>query len=441
MIVSREDTNRLKKIDNYQRNVAMNYVVKVLGIVFSLLSTRITINYLGNNLYGLWVTIASVVSWMSSGDFGVGNGLRNRYAEAYAKGDEERQKVLLATGVSTLTKISGLLLVAGLFLCEILLWFGVLQPELRAPMDITVVFFCFNLILSVSQSVAYGQQKSWYVSLAGTGMTIASLLAILLLKMMGVSANLVLFSVVHGLCSIIPNIALIGLLKKQGTNLIHLGMLQDARKDIQKDIMGVGMNFFGIQICSIILYSTDNLIINYLIGGEAVTKYSVITKIYDTGQNLFSIMLIALWSAVTYQVAQNNISWVKKKIRQLLGIWLLYVMGVIGVSLMLNPIVKIWIGAEAQYYEPAIIILFAVYGITISFSAIFVSVTNGMNQIKAQLIVAAIGAAANIPLSIYFANNLGMGLFGIKLATLIAAILTAIVIPVQVWWILYKKEG
>ena len=79
----------------------MNYIVKIFGIVISLLSTRVTINYLGNNLYGLWVTIASIVSWMSSGDFGIGNGLRNQYAQAYAQGDKPRQTALIATGMNT----------------------------------------------------------------------------------------------------------------------------------------------------------------------------------------------------------------------------------------------------------------------------------------------------------------------------------------------------
>ena len=432
----------IKKIDNYQKNVLMNYIVKIFGIVISLLSTRVTINYLGNNLYGLWVTIASIVSWMSSGDFGIGNGLRNQYAQAYAQGDKPRQTALIATGMNTLSKIAALLLFVGCGLCEVLIGFGVIQPELRFPMDITVAFFCLNLVLSVVQTISYGQQKSWYVSLAGTGMTASALVVVLLLKVMNVPADLVLFAFVHGVCSTVPNVVLIFLLKKKGTDILHCGIRRNAKRELRKDIVGVGMNFFGIQICSIVLYSTHNLIINYLFDGEAVTKYSVITKVYDTGQNLFAIMLIALWSAVTYQSVKNNMDWIKGQIKKLLMVWCIYVVGVIGVSLLFNPIVKIWIGAKASYYEPALVALFAVYGITISFSAIFVNVINGLNQIKLQLIVSIIGAAINVPLSVFFASNLGMGIFGIKLATLVSAILTAIAIPIQVWFLLYKnKEG
>lgn len=432
---------RLKKIGNYQKNIILNYLVKIIGIFLSLWCTRVTIGYLGNTLYGLWVTVASIVSWMSSGDFGVGNGFRNQYAKAFAEDNKERQKALIATAMNTLMRISVMLLFVGAGICEILIVLGLLPPELRVPMDITVAFFCLNLVFSIAQSVSYGQQKSWYVSFAVTGMTASTLVAIVLLQILGVAANLVLFSVVHGLCSLIPNLILIWVLKRKKTDLIHCGILQNCKQDLRKDILGVGMNFFGIQICSIVLYSTDNLIINSLITSEAVTKYSIITKVYDTGQNLFSIMLIALWSAVTYQSAKKNTEWIKQEVKKLLSIWCVYVCGIIVVSLLFNTIVKIWIGPKAEHYEPEIVALFAVYGITISFSSIFVNVVNGLNQVRLQLIVATIGAIMNIPLSVFFVTHLDMGIFGVKLATLIAAILTAIAIPIQAWWLLRENKA
>ena len=432
---------KLGIIDNYQKDVLMNYVVKITGILISLLSTRVTINYLGNNIYGLWVTIASIVSWMSSGDFGVGNGLRNQYTSAYAEEDRIRQKTLIATGLTMLSKISILLLVFGCVLCEVLICFNLIQPELRLPMDITVVFFCINLVLSIGQTISYGQQKSWYVSLTSTGMTASSVLVVVALQLSNIAPNLNLFALLHGVCSIIPNMALLLLLRKKGTVIFYRGIRNNYKKELRHDIVGVGMKFFGLQICSIVLYSTDNVIINYLFNGEMVTKYSVITKVYDTGQSLFSILLISLWSAVTYQSVRNNIKWIKNQIKKLLLIWCVYVIGVIAVSFLFNPIVKIWIGQNADYYEPELIALFALYGITVSFSAIFVNVVNGLNQIKLQLIVAIIGAMLNIPLSVFFAKNLGMGILGVKLATFIAALMSAIVIPIQVWFLLYKKDS
>ena len=200
---------------------------------------------------------------------------------------------------------------------------------------------------------------------------------------------------------------------------------------VVKSIMNVGIQFFGIQLCGVILYSTDSLIINKLISSEMVTKYEVITKIYNTGNSLFSILLIAFWSGVTFHLAKNDIIWIKNKIKELLGIWAIYSVGVFIVSILFNWIIRIWLGSEAIEYEWQLIVLFGLYSSMTAFSAIFVNVLNGMGVIKLQFILAIIAAIINIPLSIFLARNMGMGIFGIKLATFISAALSAIVMPIQ----------
>ena len=100
--------NKIKSYlkDEYWRNIILNYVFKITALLLGLITVNVNIGYLGNSLYGLWVTIASVISWMSSGDFGVANGLRNELAKAYAEKDKEKEKRLVATAFFTLGKIS-----------------------------------------------------------------------------------------------------------------------------------------------------------------------------------------------------------------------------------------------------------------------------------------------------------------------------------------------
>ena len=61
---------RIKVIfaDEYDRNILLNYVFKAASILLGLINTRFVLGYLGNSLYGLWVTVTSVVAWMNSGD-------------------------------------------------------------------------------------------------------------------------------------------------------------------------------------------------------------------------------------------------------------------------------------------------------------------------------------------------------------------------------------
>ena len=172
-----------------------------------------------------------------------------------------------------------------------------------------------------------------------------------------------------------------------------------------------------------------------------VTEYSLISKVYDSGTNFFTIALISFWSAVTYKIAQNNYIWIKERIKKLLGFWLFFIVGVIIVSFALNPLMKLWIGDGAPKYNSDLIILFCIYCCTFTFSSIFVYMINGTGKIKLQLVLLVIGAFVNIPLSIFLGQYCKMGLFGIKLATLICILGTDIAMPIQAFNILKKWQS
>lgn len=433
--------NKIKKYlkDEYWRNIILNYVFRFAALFLGLFSVNINIGYLGNTIYGLWVTIASIVSWMGSADFGIGNGLRNELAKAYAENDKEKEQKLVATAFFTLSKISVVLFVVILILSEIFFRTGVLQLELRVPMYITGFFFCVNLCVGICNSIAYSYQRSYLTSAISFAAAFLGTVVVLLLTIGNVEANLSLFAVVNGLSSLIPNIFLIFILKRKNIDLFKVVRKKNNTPVLKKSILNVGLQFFALQLCTILLYSVDNILINYLISSEMVTKYSIISKVYDTGNNLFSILLIALWSAVTFHIAQNNFEWIVKKVKELVKIWAVFAVGVIIVTIFFNDIVTIWLGEKAFDYEPSLVILFAGYCIMTAFSAIFLNVMNGAGIIKLQLFVAALGAILNIPLSVIFAKYCDMGIFGIKLATLLCAMLTSIAMPIQA--IIYLKRN
>lgn len=428
------------KNDIYNSNVVLNYIFKISCMGLGLISVRLVLSFLGTNLYGLWVTITSIVAWMGTGDLGIGNGLRNELSKAYASKNHLREKVLISTAVKELLKVSFMLLLIFIVIESIFFRFGILNKTLSVPMLITTTFFCINLVLGTAQSVAFSYQRSWLCSLTSCESEILTILSVLVLFHYKFDANLSLFSAVSGFCSIIPNIVLILLLHFNKSIDIKLSDIRLHLWDssIKDSITKVGIEFFGLQLCGLVLYSTDNVIINKIISSEMVTKYSIISKVYNAGTSLFSILLIALWSAVTYYMAQNNTDWIKKKVKQLLGIWVIFSLGVVLVSAFFNPIVNIWIKDNSFFFEKELVIIFAVYCIMTACSAIFVNVINGLGRIRLQLIVAIIAAVLNIPLSIFLAKSCNMGITGIKLATLLCQALLSIIVSVQAICIIKK---
>jgi O-antigen/teichoic acid export membrane protein len=81
-------------------------VYKGGSILASFLLVPLTINYLDTENYGIWLTLSSFIAWFSFFDIGLGNGLRNKFAEAKAKGDMTLARGYVSSAYFTIGVVS-----------------------------------------------------------------------------------------------------------------------------------------------------------------------------------------------------------------------------------------------------------------------------------------------------------------------------------------------
>ena len=421
----------------YKKNVVLSIAIKIGTALLSLITVNVYLGYLGSVQYGLWLTITSVASWIGMGDLGIGNGLRNELAKAYAAKDTKKQEDLIGNSLNAFVKLSCILFLILSVISEGMFLTGVLERELRVPLYITNFFTCISFVLGIFGTVAHAYQLGYLASGTALGCSLLNVFFVFMIAKLGGNASLVLFAVIMGISGILSNLILFFLLNRK-TGL-KIAISRNINRKIFKVVTNVGIQFFILQLCGLILYSTDNVIINNLFGGEEVTRYSIITRVYNTGDNLFSILLVSLWSATTYQYSLGNYTWIENKIKQLLLYWLGYSVGVVIVSIGFNRIVQIWLGENAMIYDPRMILVFAVCSIAGMFGSIYVNVCNGIGIIRLQMIMSAIEAVINIPLSVFLAQNMGLGIMGVKIATLICCTGANVVMPVYITRFLKKK--
>lgn len=415
------------------KNTKYNYLIRLFVIIFGFLYTRVTLDYLGDSSYGIWVTLTSIIALVNAGDFGIGNGLRNHLAIAYASNEIEKQKKLIVSSAKAMLTVSLVFVFVLFFVSEALIRSDVFGPNMRIPLYITFLFFCLDLFLGTARSIAYGYQKSWLVSMTQL-VTISVRILLVLVQMLGGldPNNFVRFAILNGIGGVVGNVFLIIVLRRNGYLSFPTGVREYYDSQLVKTISKLGVRFFLLQISALVLYSTDNIIIKKLISPEAVTRYDIITKIYLSGEELFAILMVSLWSAVSYAAAKNEFGWIQKEKNKHLLLWGGYSCGVIVVSFLLNWIVSIWIGDDSIQYDLLTILLFAGYNIITSFGAIYVNITNGIGRLGIQTVFAILGAVINIPLSVFFARTCNYGAFGVKLATFICILIPNIIIPIDV---------
>ena len=110
------------------------------------------------------------------------------------------------------------------------------------------------------------------------------------------------------------------------------------------DLMSLGFKFFIIQISVILLYQTSNMIIVQLFGPSEVTSYNIAFKYFSIVTMIFTIVLTPFWSAITEAYAKNDLTWIKKSIKQLQFFWIFIILLTSLMLLFSEPIYRLWIG-------------------------------------------------------------------------------------------------
>jgi O-antigen/teichoic acid export membrane protein len=83
-------------------NIGKSFFFRILGMLFNFLTIPITLRILKSNEYGIWVTIFSLVSWVTLMDVGIGSGFRIKFTEEITKKDfKEAAKYLQTFYLST----------------------------------------------------------------------------------------------------------------------------------------------------------------------------------------------------------------------------------------------------------------------------------------------------------------------------------------------------
>jgi O-antigen/teichoic acid export membrane protein len=427
---------------NAKKNILVLSIVKGLSIAISLFIVPITIHYVNPTRYGIWLTLSSMVGWFSFFDIGLGNGLRNKFAEVVAKGDFKMARIYVSTTYAILSIIIALVLI--LFLCinPFLNW----SKLLNAPSDmagelsllalIVFVFFCLQFVLRLITTIITANQqpaKASIFELLGTLISVG----IIFILTKTTSGNLIYLGTVFSIAPVLVYVSSsIWFYTHQYKQ--YAPAFKYVKFGYARDLMTLGIKFFIIQIAALLLYSTNNIIIAQLFGPEQVTPFNISYKYFGVVTMAFSILMLPFWSAFTEAWVKKDIQWIKNTVRKLVMIWILIGVGTLIMFIFSDFIFRIWIGKEVKV-PIKISAVMAVYVVINAWCAIFSHFLNGVGKIKLQLYSGLLAALINIPLAIFLGKQIGI--HGVVLATCLLSIGSAIWSPIQYWKIINNRAA
>lgn len=415
---------------NLFQSIIINVICRPLSMIIGLFNTPLVLRYLGDEKYGIWVTMSSILNWISVFDIGIGNGLRNILTAKYSRQKTDEAQSVVSSAYYLLGGIICVLFLLSLCICLAVNWNIVFKSQINAlpAIIICLVFVCINFVASLQKNEYFAIQKSEIVSASGIIIQIICLFGIIILGYYATD-KLVSMALLTGIAAFSVNIFFSILIWRKHSYFIPYP--SKIKREFIHEVCNIGLKFFVLQISALILFTTDNIIISLLYGAEVVTTYSIPFTIFGVINGAFMAFLAPFWSKYTEKKEQNDWLWIKKAMKWLHVLLIPFVLLVVFVVLFFDIITQLWIGRTINY-APYLIVSLGAYCFLQMYSAIYSTFLAGIGNINLQLGISLASAVVNIPLSIFLARNCGLGPTGVCLATVIGFAAGAVVFTIQV---------
>ena len=426
---------------NYFKQLKVSFLFKVLAIGASFLIIPIMIKFLGNEQYGIWSTLLSIISWIVLFDIGIGNSLRNKISEALVKNDKKKARDYISTAYVLIGLISVVLLISFLIASGFIPWQRFFNTsilsndELESVVNITASFLFINFWLSLINQVFNGMQKTSFVVF---NQFLSNTLALIFTYVLYLyfETSLWKLAFVYGFSLLLSSLLLSLWFYRKNQEFIP--QVKCYTHKYTKSITSLGFKFFIIQIAVVVIFTTDKILITQLFAPEYVTSYDVVFKLFSVITITHSLFMMPLWSAYSDAYHREDLTWIKRTIKNQLKIYLLIVLSTIGLIFLAKPVISIWIGKDFVI-DNTLITVMGLFVLVSTWNNIYAYFLNAANKLDIQIKTSIIAIFVNIPLSIMLVKYLDFGVHGIVIGTILSLSLFAIFGPLKTYKTLKGK--
>lgn len=393
-----------------------------------LITVPLTLPYLGEERFGIWMTVSSISALLSFMDFGIGNGLINRVAQANASPDKKELGFVVTHGLLLLVAIGTLVGLAFSTLTHYLSWDRIIKIENIANVaEIESALFIFSIIFAVSiplnaiQKIFQGLQIAWQAHLIRALGSIVSLVVVYAMTKQQAGVPELLLAT-FGIQTTFPLVLLIALMRKKILRwraLYHPSWVKESSALIKS-----GGLFFLLQIGGMLVWSVDSLIIATTLGAASVTQFALVQRLFQFVLVPLAILNSPLWGAYADAHIRGDSKFITKTLKQSITNTMAAALLSAALIAFMSPLIfELWIN-DANGVRP---VLVWSYGSLIFFMATgnsFAMFLNGVGEIKSQVFTVGFFCAVAVPLK-YF-GIIGFGIEGLIWASIIAYVFTVL---------------
>ena len=423
--------------ERYRRagmTASTSYIAKALTLLMGFVSVPLTVNYLGAERYGVWLTISSLLLWVALTDFGLsGYALVNVLSEAVGNDDRESARHYAASAFWALVTIA--LVVGAVFMAAFhsIPWRAVFcvsdattTEELEWTCALVLMLFVINLPLSLLRSLYNAHQDGYLANIWGIVSGVVSLLGLivvtrfhgglpqLVIAVSGVPALVLLANTYHAFVRRYPWLA---------------PAPSAVRWTCTRRLLKLGGKYMIMQLASLGIYQSQAMIITQMLGPSKVVIFVVTAKVITLPVDLAYMGTVPFVSAFGEAKARRDWNWIKGAFKNAtFGSVALGMPLAAALALIAKPLILIWAGPSAVP-DPHLVLWLFIYtaiGVCLMMAGQLLCGLERLEPLALSIVLCAIGC---VVLGVLFAP--WWGLSGVAFAMAISKIATFW--PIQVY--------
>jgi O-antigen/teichoic acid export membrane protein len=386
---------------------------------------------LGNERLGVWMALSAAAVLLSALDFGVGNALLNRVAHLQAMGDSAASDAAARAGmvllgvigaaVATLVGSSGAALPWPS-------WLGIKDPVLTAEALQAGPWLAALVGLNIAASgvlrVLAGQQRGHWAHWITCAGSVLALIAVLIVSEGDPGIAHLLFASMG-----LPSIVVLamgwwGMRPGRAVSEAKVWFGDWSTVGSPRHLLRDGKWFFALQVCAVLIWSSDGLILAAVQGPGSVAALALAVRLFQLASQPFAAMNNALWPGYAEASARGDEAYLLMTLRRSLWITALGSAACCGVLLVVaQPVLARWSSGTVTVTSG---LLMAVASWTMAEAAghAFGVYLNGRGVVRIQLWVVLAFCAVALPLKFVLGST--WGATGVVGATLIAFVVAEI---------------
>ena len=412
-------SRKQKSIKGFISDILGSFSIQILGLILVPLYLDLT----SEELYGLWLTLGSVIAWISMGDMGIGISLTRKLVKNNENNDYIGINKLIYSAFVTFLLV-GIVFVSifYIFFDSFILFFKIKDSMLLDFKNTYLVILIFTIIkmpLNVFKSFIESKQEISYLKIVRA--IFEFITAFITLVFLYNDFGIISFAYGLIITAIFEPIIDVLYLKRIDKNF-NIFPIIISIKDI-KSLFKLGYKIQLLKISNIVATNTDNFIILGYMGASFVSIYVFSTKIAVIVALVFASKLPTILFPAISQLFEQ------KKFKKLRSVYSLLFRNSLRFTIIFGTIfyfinenfINLWVGNK-YYGGNDLNLVFVFYIIVESILrsiSVFLYASEDLTKLS---ILSIIEALLNISISLFLVND--YGLIGLALGTIISKLLT-----------------